>query len=171
GSPAGGEWTAGGGTGGEVAGIDPELTKVGGDPWNQETARRLAIEYAKAKPAIEAIASQIGRTMKLADMTSEEQALFKTRYVAAQAEAHKKELVAHYGNSEASIKSALAVQKEFFAKPENEKVWLTSQVEAYLKEAFLTDAKWTPDDVVKHVVIVPDSHGMAIVMREQGQVD
>lgn len=40
---------------GESEKLNPEVTEVGGDEWNQETAVRLEKEYVEAKPKVEAI--------------------------------------------------------------------------------------------------------------------
>jgi hypothetical protein len=58
-----GKWTDGGGDGGSgetspegtSENFDPKVIQVGGDAWNQATARRLERDYQKAKPALSKI--------------------------------------------------------------------------------------------------------------------
>lgn len=47
------------GGGGDTTNLNQEVTSVGGDSWNQETAVRLEKEYVAAKPSLEAIEKSI----------------------------------------------------------------------------------------------------------------
>ncbi len=131
GQPGGGEWTAGGSTEGVVAPIDPEVANVGGDEWNKATAKRLALEYAKAKPALEAIAKEIGRTLKFADLTPEEQALFKQRYIDGRTAEIKEALLDDFKNSVGAAQQARFEQATFFKDPEKKAQWLTAQANEF----------------------------------------
>src|SRR5262245_11622704 len=65
GSPDGGQFTSsGGGSGGgeaaaaDAAKLDPAVTNVGGDAWNQATAQRLEREYQDARPKLDKLANE-----------------------------------------------------------------------------------------------------------------
>ena len=72
GSSEGGQFAPKGGGSESGAGLDPAVTKVGGDEWNRQTAARLEREYQDAKPALEKLADDAVKGQVEVDPTEEE---------------------------------------------------------------------------------------------------